>query len=297
MGTSGEQGEGTYRQGNWRGVALVASAGVFWSLQGATVRMVEEASAPQIVFWRSIAQFTAMLCVIALVNRGRVITAFRRAGGLGVIGGCCSLVAGTTFVFALTSTTVANVVFIMASSPLFAALAAWVVMRERLERRTLLAMAVALGGIGIMVSEGVGAGGMAGHLYSLAAAIGFAGIAVVARRGAGGDMLPMVCWGALFNLGAGALLAGGDVAVPLADAGACFISGGVLTAGGAICFMRGARYVPAGVLAFLSLTEIVLAPIWVWAAFDEVPSTLTLAGGAVVMTALAVEGVLRVRGR
>ena len=48
-------------------------------------------------------------------------------------------------------------------------------------------------------------------------------------------------------------------------------------------------------LVFLTLTEVVLAPIWVWAAFDEVPSAYTLAGGAIVLGAICIEAVLRVR--
>ena len=43
------------------------------------------------------------------------------------------------------------------------------------------------------------------------------------------------------------------------------------------------------------MTEVVLAPIWVWAAFDEVPSAYTLAGGAIVLGAICIEAMLRVR--
>ena len=64
---------------------------------------------------------------------------------------------------------------------------------------------------------------------------------------------------------------------------------------GATLFLHGAKFVPAGVLVFLTLTEVVLAPVWVWAAFDEVPSAYTLAGGAIVLGAICIEAVLRVR--
>lgn len=282
-------------RGATTGVLLVALAGVFWSLQGLTVRLVEVAEPAQITFWRACGQLVSVLAIVAVVSRGRVLLAFRRAGPLGAFGGLCVLVASTSFVFALVETTVANVVFIMAASPLFAALGAWLLMRETLDRRTFAAMFVALAGIGVMVSEGVAGGSVAGYVFALGATIGFAGIAVVARRGGGVDMLPMGCWGAVFTLTAMLLLTGGDLWVPPRDLAACLVSGGVLTAGGATCFMIGARYVPAGVLAFLSLTEIVLAPIWVWLAFDEVPTVFTMYGGAIVLVALAYEGVARVR--
>ena len=283
--------------GAQRGVLLVATAGVFWSLHGVALRSVEVASTEQVVFWRSVAQIVSMLIIVAVASSGRIVLAFRRAGPLAVIGGLCGMVASTSFVFAVNTTTVANVVFIMAAAPLFAACGGWLLMRERIDRATLLAMAVALAGIGIMVGAGLARGSLLGYVYALGATVGFAGIAVVARRGAGVDMLPMACWGGMFTLVVGLVMCGGDVAVPPRDALAAMISGGVLAAGGATCFMRGARYVPSGALVFLSFTEIVLAPLWVWWLFDEVAGISTLIGGSVVLLAMLVEGVRRTRNQ
>ena len=118
---------------------------------------------------------------------------------------------------------------------------------------------------------------------------------MVARWGGGLNMLPAVCLGAAFTIAAGWVMAGGDVAVTVSDRLYALASGGLLTAAGATLFLHGAKFVPAGVLVFLTLTEVVLAPIWVWAAFDEVPSPYTLAGGVVVLGAIFIETVLRVR--
>lgn len=277
---------------------MVVFAGVVWSLQGFTIRMFEHASSEQIVFWRAVSQFFVILALVAIINRGRVIRAFRRAGPAAFVGGICHLVASTAFIFALGHTTVANVTFFLAASPLFAAVIAFVVMRERIAARTLAAMLVALLGIGVMGSEGVFGGDLAGQIYSFVTMLGFAGMAVVARWGGGLHMLPMTLWGAMFTVVAGFALSGGVVGVPLEEVGVAFISGGVLTSAGAALFLMGGRYVPAGVLAFLTLTETVLAPIWVWLGFGEVPSGYTFAGGAIVFAALVGEATLRVaRGR
>ena len=122
----------------------------------------------------------------------------------------------------------------------------------------------------------------------------FSGMAVVARWGGGLHMLPMTLWGAMFTVVAGFVLSKGAVGVPLEEVGVAFISGGVLTTAGAALFLMGGRYVPAGVLAFLTLTETVLGPLWVWIGFDEVPSAYTLAGGAIVFAALVGEATMRV---
>ena len=181
------------------GIAMVVLAGVFWSLQGPAVRMIETASGPQIIFWRSIGQLAVMMCVVAIVNRGRVLSAFRLAGYRAVVGALCHAAAGTCFVLAVLHTTVANVVFTMASAPLIAAAGAWLLLRERIERRTLGAMVAAVFGIAVMMSEGLTTGSVAGTLLALVTTFGFAGIAVVARWGGGLNMLPAVCLGAAFH--------------------------------------------------------------------------------------------------
>ncbi len=278
------------------GIMMVVLAGVFWSLQGPAVRMIEAASGAQIIFWRSIGQLAVMMIVVAIVNRGRVLSAFRLAGYRAVIGGICGAAAGTCFVLAVLHTTVANVVFIMASAPLVAAAGAWLLLRERVEPRTLGAMVAAVTGIAVMMSEGLATGNVAGTLFALVTTVGFAGIAVVARWGGGLNMLPAVCLAAAFTIVAGWAMAGGDVTVTHSDRLYALASGGLLTAAGATLFLYGAKFVPAAVLVFLTLTEVVLAPIWVWAVFAEIPSAYTLAGGAIVLGAISIEAVLRVRG-
>ena len=277
------------------GIALVALAGVFWSLHGPTVRLIEFASGPQIIFWRSIGQLVVMLAVVAIISRGRVASAFRTAGYRGVVGALCHLATGVGFVLAVLHTTVANVVFIMASAPLIAAAVAWLLLRERLEMRTLAAMIAAVFGIAVMVSEVLVTGNFAGTLFALLTTCGFAGIAVVARWGGGLNMLPAVCLGSAFSIVAGWAMAGGDVAVTVADWLYAIGSGALLTAAASTLFLYGAKFVPAGVLVFLALTEVVLAPIWVWAMFGEVPSVHTLIGGAIVLGAICTEAVLRMR--
>ena len=278
-----------------RGVVMVLFAGVFWSLQGLTIRLFEFASSEQIVFWRAVGQFLVIQTLIVIISRGRMIRAFRRAGVAGLIGGVCHFIASTAFIFALGHTTVANVVFFLAASPLFAAMIAFVIMRERVAPRTVGAMLVVLVGIGVMSAEGVFSGDLTGQVLSFVTMLGFAGMAVVARWGGGIHMLPTGGWGAAFTLIGGFVLCGGAIRVPLPEVGIAFLSGGVLTSAGAVLFLMGARYVSAGVLAFLTLTEVVLGPLWVWIGFDEVPSHYTLAGGGIVLASIVCEALLGIR--
>ena len=64
---------------------------------------------------------------------------------------------------------------------------------------------------------------------------------------------------------------------------------------GFLLITLGTRYVPAGEVALLAQSEIVLAPIWVWVFVDEVPRNPTLLGGAIVLTAVFGLAVIQLR--
>jgi drug/metabolite transporter (DMT)-like permease len=60
---------------------------------------------------------------------------------------------------------------------------------------------------------------------------------------------------------------------------------------GFILLTIGARLIPAGEVALITLLEIVLGPLWVWIALGEQPSATTLAGGAIVLAAVVIQTV------
>jgi drug/metabolite transporter (DMT)-like permease len=73
--------------------------------------------------------------------------------------------------------------------------------------------------------------------------------------------------------------------------------GAVQVGGGLALFTLGARHVPVAELTLLSLTELALAPIWVWLAVGEVPSGYTLLGGAIIVVAITYQALSGARRR
>jgi drug/metabolite transporter (DMT)-like permease len=55
---------------------------------------------------------------------------------------------------------------------------------------------------------------------------------------------------------------------------------------GWILFTIGVRFVPAAETALLGVLEVVLAPVWVWLAFNELPNGATFFGGGLVLAAV-----------
>ena len=212
----------------------MALAGVFWSLGGLLIRLVEAASGWQIVLFRSIALAITLTLIIALRHRGRLVAAFRHVGWNGVAAALALAGGFIGFVLALQHTSVANAVFMLGASPFFAAFLGRLVLGETIRRATALAMAAALAGILVMVGGGLVIGTIRGNLLALGASFGFAIFSVLLRRGRERDMLPCVAI-------AGVIAA--LIALPVVLAGAPSIASALVLSPRdlALCAVMGAR--------------------------------------------------------
>ncbi|ETW94912.1 MAG: hypothetical protein ETSY1_32830 [Candidatus Entotheonella factor] len=272
-----------------RGVILVLVAGTFWSIGGIVVRLIEQAQPWQIVFYRSLTLMLTLTVWIAYRHRGQMGSAFRAAGGRAVIAGLCLSLGFTCWIFALTHTTVANALFLLTTQPFIAAILGRLILRERVAPITWAAMTLALIGVAIMVNEGITLGAIWGDLLALAAALSISSFTIALRSGKSTDMFPAVWWGGGFaTLIAAVMLGAGAQSVWVSgwDLGLCTLLGMVQVGFGLIAYTAGSRYLPAAELTLLSLTEVLLGPIWVWIGVGEVPSRPTLFGGIIVLTAV-----------
>lgn len=269
-----------------RGIAFMLAAGAFASVNGILFRNIEAATDWQIIFWRNGTMFLFLIGLLAVRSRGAVGTAFRAAGRPGLVGGLILGAGNIFFALSIIHTTVANALFILSASPFLSAILAWFLLREQVHSRTILAMVVALAGVGVMVMEGLGAGRLFGNLMAVGTTLAHAGFVVSLRYGRSADMLPsIVIAGASAAIVAVAV--GGSMAVSWHDFAMTAMMGVGAMSLGFICFTVGSRHVPAAQVALLSLSEVVLGPIWVALVVDELPSALTLVGGALVLAAIA----------
>jgi drug/metabolite transporter (DMT)-like permease len=236
---------------------------------------------------RAVFAGTALLAYVAVADRGRVLQAFRSVGAAGVAVALCVALASGSFIAALNHTSVARVLFLMAIAPVLAALLARVTLGEPITRRTAAAMAVALAGVALMLGA-PGEGNLAGDGLSLLAALAFAVMIVITRWRQDVSMAPAtglsqaILVVAFLPFAHPSEIGGGDVAwLAALGIGQIGLGFALLTVG--------ARLIPAAQVGLITLLEVVLGPLWVWLALDERPSGLTLAGGAIVIAAIAIQ--------
>ena len=284
-------------RGRVTGRLWVLSAGLCMSLGGPIIRLADDSTPWQFLFYRSLGA-AAIILVYFLVTRRPVLDLVRSAGMNGLVGGLGLAVAFTGYVWGVMHSTVANALFLISASPLVAAFLGWMVLRERVARSMWFAMFGVIVGVTIMIGEGLTEGDLLGDLAALASAVGFAGFSVAIRRGRDTDMSPTILIGAAITTAFSAVMAaagGTGLAAPMMDVGLAAAYGVLVIGAGIFMLTIGARNVPAAELLVLSLTEVVFASIWVWLAFGEVPSVLTLVGGLIILGSIGGQAVVGMR--
>jgi len=274
----------------------MVGAGLCWSLGGILVRNVHAADPFEIIVWRSVFMALFLVATIAVMNRGRVIGGVLDMGAAGVLSG--ALLASTFFFFILsiTRTTAANTFVLMSTVPFFVAVFALAFLGERVGARTWLAILVALAGIAMMFAEGVEAGRLEGNLLALGVPLAAAlNVVLLRRQRKRVDMVPAVLLAGLFSIVVALPFALPLTASP-ADLGVLALMGFVQLGLGCVLMTMATRHLAAGEIGLLALLETILGPIWVWIGVGERPSNLALAGGVIVLAALAVDSLPALRG-
>jgi drug/metabolite transporter (DMT)-like permease len=267
----------TQRQGR----LFVALAAVAWSTAGILQRELT-LDLPTQLAGRAVFAVLGIGLYVALVERG----GFRAIGRGGLLVALLLSISSGSFIASLNHASVANVLFMQALAPVLAAVLG-LLLGEPVSKRTWLAMAVAIGGVALMVG-GPGHPSALGLGLSFVMTLSFAATLVITRHLREVSMAPATCLSQLIVL---------VCAAPFAHASqigsqdlVLLVSLGIGQIGlGFVLLTIGARLIPAAEVALIALLEAVLGPIWVWAFLGENVSAATFVGGAVVLAAVGIQ--------
>ena len=275
-----------------RGASLALAAACCWSLAGVIVRNIDLPPV-ETSFWRSLFMLAA-IAPLLLARPGELARAIADGGPTLLLSGGLLATSFVAFIVAISLTTVANVLFVMAAGPLLTALLARLALGEPLHPVTLAAAAAAAAGIALTAIESFRLGEPLGLLLALLVPLAFAANTVLMRRGRNLPTLPGLAAAALLCVLATLPFVRLGALAPQ-HVGWLLLLGPVQLGLGLFCFTRSLRYLRATQAALIALVEMVLGPLWVWLAHGEHPGPLALAGGAVVLGAVLANGLAEMR--
>ncbi|HEX3216189.1 MAG TPA: DMT family transporter [Aestuariivirgaceae bacterium] len=267
------------------GLALITASAVAWSTAGLFTRILALNGWTMLV-WRGLFGALGIAAFMAVLEGREGWASALRMGWPGLLFAVCSAIGMLFFISSLTHTTVAHVAVIYATVPFIAAALAWLFLGEKPAASALVASTAAFAGVALMVGLSV-EGTLLGDLLAFGMTLSVSAMTVIARCFSNISVLSAAGLSALLSA-----VVSWPLGEPLAVNGhellVLALFGVVNSAVGLGLFTVGARFLPAIETALIGSLDAPLAPLWVWLAFDETPSTITLIGSLVVFTAVGV---------
>ena len=249
-----------------------------------------------ITFWRALIPGVIISLGVMIFYRKPTISFLKAPKMSGLIFIISHSFGTLFFVIAIELTSIASALFIISTSPIFAAIISRIFLNEKITYRTIFTIFGALIGIGVISLGSINSESIfaIGDIAALGAAMCLAISLTAARSASNFSMIPAVGVSSLltslcifyfiepFNLLYSDwvfILILGMIFVPIAT---CLIA-------------TGPRYITSPEVSLLLLLEATLAPILAWFILSEFPSFETILGGVIVISVLVFSNIIALR--
>ena len=280
------------------GFVLVVISGLVWSMGAPLVRFLEDAEHYRLPFliYRGIILFLVVIAYVLLREGRNFLNSLKRIDIWSVFGGLVLSFTMFGWIYALTTTSVAVSLLMLALSPTLSAFLGYLILGERLSRATLVNMVIVVVGVIIMIWGSEKSSALIGAIYGFFVALGFAIYTITIRHNPEIPKLLTPALGGFFSVILASILlvaTGSSLDMPPINIGIS-LTHGLIIAVGLILFGLGAKYLPSGELVLLTLLEVVAGIFWAWLpiiGIHETPEANTLIGGCFIVTAIIFQGI------
>lgn len=284
-----------------KGVLIVGFGALLFAPDSLMIRLMAMEQWPT-VFWRGLIGGLIFSAIFLARRRAAYVSDIAARGARGLAFMVVFSATTFCFVYAIRETSVANALFLASTSPVFAALISWIFLGEPPDRRTIRTTVLALAGVGVIAwgdlarDGGAHENALLGDLAAIGAALCLATGYNISRGARPRSLVPMMGPAGFLTAGVSALFAA-DLSVPPQAWPPLLAMAAVIMPLATFCLTIGPRYIPAPEVSLLMLIEAIAGPLIVWWALAEYPGDMTLAGGAIVLGALAWSSFERLKKR
>ena len=270
------------------GVLAMAGCAILWSLSGVFIKLID---------WQPFAiasgrSIVAALFLQAVVRKKRF--SFSRVQVASALAYAITMIL---FVFANKHTTSANAILLQYGAPVYVAILGSVLLKEKPKLENWIALLAVCCGMILFFMDSLGGGNLLGDIAAAIAGVTFAANIVLSRKQKDGSPVESLLLGHVFT----AVIAGAIslfFPAPVLGPKALFAIAalGIVQIGlAALLFSYGIKRITALESILTAVIEPILNPLWVFLATGEAPSARSLAGGAVIITAVIGSSIVSVR--
>lgn len=265
---------------------LITTLGVLFIVPDSLFVRLIDADAPTIAFFRNLGAGSLILTFVLITQGLRPVLAVPRMGWPALAYIVFFAGSATGFVLAVTLTSVANVVFIIATMPVFATILSRIFLGEPISKRMVWTMAGVFVGMAVILygSHETAGAHWSGDLVALGVAFCFSAAMTALRKLRAASTLALVPFALI---GSAVLLAPfADIVNVLASQWPLLLGHAAFITMASALMTLGPRYITSAEVTLLILLESILAPLLAWYMLQEDPGRFTLFGGAIVVAVL-----------
>jgi drug/metabolite transporter (DMT)-like permease len=255
------------------------------------IRLVDEATMT-VAFWRAALSGIAITAYLIITRGPKSMMSFSWPALL--FAGCYAINT-ILYVIALSLTTVAATVFLLATAPVWALIISRIFLKEPFTIRMIVTVFFTLTGIGIItLGSSISFGAILGNLAALGVAISLAIAFTIARASSNISMIPAT---ALSYLVAAIAVTPfvASYTLEAADWTKMLILGGALLPLATCLLAIGPRYITSAEVGLFLVLESIFAPILVWYVLGENPGSTAIIGGIIVLLVLTISNIIGLR--
>jgi len=208
--------------------------------------------------------------------------------------GLLMLGSASGLVFSIKNTSIANTFVILSASPAVAAIFSWLLLREKTSRPTVIAIISVMIGIGIVVSGSFGSGNWFGDVLAVFSVICLSLMFTLLRKYQDVSRLASVALGGLLLAIVMSFFA--EPSSYSLNTWLIMAAMGLCTAPiGRVMSMVATRYITAAEVSMTLMLETVLAPVWGFLFFAEIPALASIVGGSIILITIFVYTLITMR--
>lgn len=276
---------------------LLAAVGISVLSFDALLVRLADADASVIAFYRGFFMGVIMLCVWLIKGEKDVIPKAKKELFMILTIALIAGVGTSLFVFSVKYTVAANTVVFLATSSFFAALFSYLILKEKIKKETAFAIAVSFFGVVIIFGDSFSIGGnLFGDFLGILLAV-FMGLQLTLLRkfkhfshyfiiSASGFFLMFIMY----------FIADDVFDISYKSLFWLFMMG-IMQVVSMFLIYGSTKHISSAEVGILASIETILAPIWLWIFIGEIPPSLTVLGGLLVISAIFINAYPQIKKR
>ncbi|WP_428026202.1 DMT family transporter [Arcobacter sp.] len=271
---------------NTKGILITALGVLIMSFESLFIKLTS-ISPFTFSFYLGICMFLSMMITLLIKQRDIIREVTKTSFYIFILCGILMGSANIFFIWAIKSTTAANVVLIIGTGALFTSFFSYLFYKERIKINVLIASFFMIIGLLIIFNDKIGVGSLKGNLLALLCTMTFSLSFVFMAKHTKINRIALTAMTGM-ALAIIAYFVSDTIRIDFYNLSVVAVMGLIITPFSRVLIFNGTKFINASEVSLLLIIETVMGPIWVWMILKEVPSSYTFVGGSIILLTLIV---------